>query len=252
MCFRHILTALTPHAKQRLQSPMAPQTSFISGPILLPVASTGVVDALLREDDYPEVLFWRKWAWMKHKESKDSTDIVKHRSRDTTDEELNKTMGYAETAKGTKVGGVQAKAMRRHAQGIWHTYGHLDLAPPKWGKATMDVRREYLKEMRQKFPELALCENDWKADQIVTDNYPSWYTNYKKGNKVKQEIQDDEPLIQLNSNRKQPLSTESSAATAKKLKSSLDANIMGSTWASMKVNCYPSYPFELPNCLSDI
>ena len=32
--------------------------------------------------------------------------------------------------------------------------------------------------MGSRFPELRLCDLEWKIDQIATDNYPSWYTNW--------------------------------------------------------------------------
>jgi hypothetical protein len=35
-------------------------------------------------------------------------------------------------------------------------------------------------DLRQRFPELALCKLDWKADHIATDNYPSWDKNWSK------------------------------------------------------------------------
>ena len=30
------------------------------------------------------------------------------------------------------------------------------------------------------FPELRLCEPDWKAEQIAIENYPSWHQNHFK------------------------------------------------------------------------
>src|SRR6266581_3116192 len=31
--------------------------------------------------------------------------------------------------------------------------------------------------MRCRFSELGLCEFDWKAEQLATDNYPNWASN---------------------------------------------------------------------------
>jgi len=42
--------------------------------------------------------------------------------------------------------------------------------------------------MSIRFPELGLCELDWKAEQIATDNYPSWHTTWsKQQDAIKQE-----------------------------------------------------------------
>jgi hypothetical protein len=51
-------------------------------------------------------------------------------------------------------------------------------------------------QMYQRFPMLQLCESDWKVDQIATDNYPSWYSSWRKkspGATIKTE-QDSVPL----------------------------------------------------------
>jgi hypothetical protein len=36
----------------------------------------------------------------------------------------------------------------------------------------------YCLEMCSCFPELKLCDLDWKAEQIATDNYPSWHSTW--------------------------------------------------------------------------
>ena len=45
--------------------------------------------------------------------------------------------------------------------------------------------------MRRRFPELRLCEANWKVDQIATDIYPSWHHHYFKGmhTAIKQEAE---------------------------------------------------------------
>ena len=44
--------------------------------------------------------------------------------------------------------------------------------------------------MRVKFPEFALCENDWKADYLATTHYPLWYSNYVRGVAIKEEAEE--------------------------------------------------------------
>ena len=39
--------------------------------------------------------------------------------------------------------------------------------------------------MDKRFPELRLCDNDWKSDQIAAANYQSWYTYWVKPHIVK-------------------------------------------------------------------
>jgi hypothetical protein len=44
--------------------------------------------------------------------------------------------------------------------------------------------------MRNRFEILALCEMDWKADQVATDNYSSWYNHWITKGGVKKEQHD--------------------------------------------------------------
>ena len=52
--------------------------------------------------------------------------------------------------------------------------------PPTWGKADVNMVQGYHSEMCRQFPELKLCKSNWKADQIATDNYPSWYCGWSE------------------------------------------------------------------------
>jgi hypothetical protein len=45
--------------------------------------------------------------------------------------------------------------------------------------------------MGNRFPELTYCDFDWKAEQVATDNYPSWYVNMlPKGETVQTKEED--------------------------------------------------------------
>ena len=50
----------------------------------------------------------------------------------------------------------------------------------------MNFTNEYRWEMGRHFPELQLCENDWKFELLAIENYPSWYNNHCRP-KVKKE-----------------------------------------------------------------
>ena len=53
--------------------------------------------------------------------------------------------------------------------------GKKGTPPATWGAADIETRKLYSQEMSTRFPELKLCDLDWKAEQIATDNYPSWH-----------------------------------------------------------------------------
>ncbi|KAG6906994.1 hypothetical protein DXG01_011041 [Tephrocybe rancida] len=108
----------------------------------------------LREEDFPKVNFWHKHQWTAHeREHKNSGD------------------------------GKDVRRGRTHAvQGV-----NVMLQFVK----NKDVVEHFREEMKHKFPMLGYCENDWKIEQIATNNYPSWYSKQK----IKQE--DDQAPTQL-------------------------------------------------------
>ena len=100
---------------------------------------------------------------------------------------INKTVKYIEDIEGKSVDGYKVKDIRSHARAIWMNFQTASRAPSSWGKADVGVASVYRREMRLKFFEFALCDNDWKADLLATESYPSWYTNHVKSNEVKGE-----------------------------------------------------------------
>ena len=77
------------------------------------------------------------------------------------------------------------------------------------------IRYSYQCEMWQHFPELRLCENYWKAEQIAIDNYPSWRIHYH-GTKMKQESSNSSDVNLLNLSEAASLPTKWSQPHSKK------------------------------------
>jgi len=96
---------------------------------------------------------------------------------------LNISLHYVEDVHGVVVDGFRASEMRKFARSIWNQLHGAGKAPRSWGKADLDVAAHYRREMRRRFPELGLCEFDWKAEQLATDNYPNWASNNLQGTK---------------------------------------------------------------------
>jgi hypothetical protein len=98
-------------------------------------------------------------------------------------------MRYVEDETGQMIDGHKAGAIRKMARSIWAAFAQHGKAPAKWSQADIVVLQSYRREMRQHFPELRLCENDWKSEQIAIDNYPSWRTHHLGTDKssIKQE-----------------------------------------------------------------
>jgi hypothetical protein len=126
---------------------------------------------------------------------------------------INKNSKYIKGTDGKPVDGWKLRDIRAHAQAIWTSFQAVGRAPPTWGKADVEVTSAFHREMYTKFPEFAYCENDWKADQLATEHYPSWYSNHIKGIEIKE---DPDPTLQVGSKQSTP--TELAAIQFKKVK----------------------------------
>ena len=94
-------------------------------------------------------------------------------------------MRYVEMASGKIIDGNRATDMRRFARSIWVYMAKAGTPPAMWGSADLKTREMYCKEMTHTFEELSFCDLDWKSEQIVTDNYPSWRMTWTKQNQEK-------------------------------------------------------------------
>jgi hypothetical protein len=76
---------------------------------------------------------------------------------------------------------------------------YLGVASKKWdptgnlGAADLDTRKLYCHEMRLHFLELKLCVLDWKAEQIATNDYPSWHGTWSKQPQTMKQEQEGSP-----------------------------------------------------------
>lgn len=131
--------------------------------------------------DYPKVQFWDRRAWDTHmKNKKDTTSInqsAPQRGGARKSQNINVTMQYAEDADGVPVDGDRAGAMRRHARAIWDHFATKGIPVKTWTKTDSLNQQYYYTDMCRQFPELRLCDLNWKADKIAVDTYSSWYSN---------------------------------------------------------------------------
>ncbi|KAJ7807476.1 hypothetical protein B0H14DRAFT_2609633 [Mycena olivaceomarginata] len=101
---------------------------------------------------------------------------------------------YIQDKDGKTVSGKRVKAMRAHARHIWSHLLSISKLPDKWSNATSVVRNYYAGEMRRQFPELQLCDLDYKSHRIATEIFPGWRTTYitnKAPIKLESDIDDD-------------------------------------------------------------
>jgi hypothetical protein len=139
--------------------------------------------APLRQEDYPKIKFWfkRQWTEISNDHPTNATSgpqAHQARGRSRAAQGINVTMQYVQLEDGTVISGDRAAKIRTFARAIWVSISKTGAPPSKWGQADIQTRQQYLSTMGSRFPELRLCDLEWKIDQIATDNYPSWYTNW--------------------------------------------------------------------------
>jgi hypothetical protein len=191
------LTGPSLPASPFLTSPSLPPSWFLTGPPSHPVANLSCAEVELKKEDYPFVKFWHRQDWWNHtKEAGNSTEFGTEpvRGKSLIAKGINKNAKYIENVDGEPVDGYRIRDIHAHARAIWASFQAVGRAPQSWGKADMEISRHYRREMRLKFPELALCDNDWKADLVATTHYPSWYLNHVKSIMIKEEEATDTAL----------------------------------------------------------
>ena len=125
-------------------------------------------------EGYPLVSYWYRHEW--NNESSQVAHIgTQGKTRAAQGE--NVSLKFIKNEDEKVIDGFRATAMRRFARELWAGLNSVGKAPKTWGKVDAAVAAQYRNEMEQKFPELRLCDNHWKADLIATLNYPSWYNN---------------------------------------------------------------------------
>ncbi|KAF8876687.1 hypothetical protein CPB84DRAFT_1752352 [Gymnopilus junonius] len=124
----------------------------------------------------------------------------------------NVKMRYIQYENGEVIDGWRAKEMRHYARSIFVGLAQkLGQVFSNWGEGTdLSSRLYFHNEMVARFPELGLCELDWKAEQIGCDLYYPWRKTW-----VKKET------AQTESTSKRPSESDSQDTSQKKQKTSM-------------------------------
>jgi hypothetical protein len=69
--------------------------------------------------------------------------------------------------------------------------------------------------MGSRFPELRYCNLEWKSDQIATDNYPSWYTNWLPKSDTQNLKNEKDDVLSLQTKRSRKASEKFAAKRVK-------------------------------------
>jgi hypothetical protein len=142
--------------------------------------------ATLKKEDYPDVEFWDATSWNDSKVDKDIfTTSPRHKKKGT--------FWFLEDANGAPLSEERCNAVTKRACQIFTHLNASGAGAKKWGEMDNVSQDYYRNEKYSLFPELRLCELDWKANQLATETYSLWYRNRKDklATGVKQEDRGD-------------------------------------------------------------
>lgn len=118
---------------------------------------------------YPLVKFWYRHEWNTAENNQVAHVGAGAQGKTHAAQGENVTLKFIKDENGMVSGLLQCE--------LWASLTGIGKAPKTWGKVDAGVAAQYQNEMEQKFSELSLCDNHWKADFIATLNYPLWYNN---------------------------------------------------------------------------
>lgn len=128
----------------------------------------------LDKKDYPHVKYWHATSWANLKTNKD-IDVL------TTDLKPKKksSFWYFEDVNGAPLDEEQCNAITKRAREIFTHLNASGAGATKWGDMGSASQDYYRRGMYSHFPELRLCEFDWKVNRLATETYSSWYRKRK-------------------------------------------------------------------------
>lgn len=107
---------------------------------------------------------------------------------DEEEGEKNKTMRFVVHADGRVINKARVDTIRWECRKVWEQLMQDRISPIKWGNASVRAHDLLVRRLRSKYPELRLCQDNWKIEHIATNDYPKWYeTHGKKRELVKLE-----------------------------------------------------------------
>ena len=88
-------------------------------------------------------------------------------------------MRFLQHENGDIIDGWRASDIRRYARSIFVGFALQGKVFHSWVEGVDAASRtSYYRDMAARFPEVSLCELDWKSEQIASDIYSQWRSNW--------------------------------------------------------------------------
>jgi hypothetical protein len=171
-------------------------------------------NVVLKREDYPNILYWFRHEYLaalaegritsiddapvkaqgaEHNEADDDDDgeegmgvreqpcgVPKgKRGKGRASQGENVKMRYIQHENGDIIDGWRGMEIRRYARSIFVGFALDGKLFHSWVEgADATSRTNYNRDMVARFPEVGLCELDWKIDQIASEIYSPWRTHW--------------------------------------------------------------------------
>ncbi|KAF8897772.1 hypothetical protein BD779DRAFT_1667693 [Infundibulicybe gibba] len=139
---------------------------------------------LLDQADYPNVQYWHAKSFKATTQDAGTVfgESVGKGGRVRRASGVNVAYLFVEDRNGIPATGEILDRITAHARRVFSELLKSNAAPQKWSQGTPHAQNYFRAEMHHEFPDLRLCENNWKADKIATQLYPGWFGARKNHN----------------------------------------------------------------------
>lgn len=118
--------------------------------------------------DFRNVKFWTRGAWQQHQKG------CEERGNDC------KKLDFLTDADGKPLDDDRIDSMTKHARILWNSLYKEREDPVTWSVRSMTASAYFSNNMRIKYPELHLCEGDWKVHAFATVRFPDWSQDVRR------------------------------------------------------------------------
>jgi hypothetical protein len=168
---------------------------------------------VLKREDYPNITYWFRHEYfsalaedkitsvddvpfkaqgIEHTEADDDDDddgngedgtsigaLKGKRGKGRASQGQNVKMRYLQHENGNVIDGWRASDIRRYARSIFVGFALQGKVFQSWVEGVDAASRiSYYRDIEARFPEVGLCELDWKSEQIASEIYSQWRSNW--------------------------------------------------------------------------
>ncbi|OSD00950.1 hypothetical protein PYCCODRAFT_1426160 [Trametes coccinea BRFM310] len=133
-------------------------------------------DRIRRFSDFPKVAFWTEHKWHKwFKGAGGSAQVGQPAGLlGKAAQENSRRRRFLEDINGDQLESSYVHRMREFCRSFANTMEQRGFTPSTWRDVDLHVAELFYDAMRKKFPEVQLCEGNWKAEHLMSQVYYDW------------------------------------------------------------------------------